>query len=594
MIKVTYSSLKFDKKINESTIISIDSKELPNPQSYEEFISSIIEAFNLKQKGILLKAITKEDDDILIQDQQDLEDIKDETREYLFFLKDENENENETPLDIKIDLEVNLDISDKELEKIIASQIKEISPIDHEIINDENPFDIEKYKEEMNNKLDIIKNDFQKEFDKQINDIVLNKRAIMLSKISDIILDYSKVNLKNNENTINELKGMKEDSNELFGNIIEMNKALEEMNKPNKISVKFVKEDMTLEIDEKDSKNFLTPDIEIENVGNKTYKKLYFVLDEKNSSKGIYFYQNSKNINIHQLSLMDDFTPSTKQKTQIGLQIKDPEPNKTYDLYINAREDPNTVINISKSLKISVKIKSKPQKDQAKLIYKDLSEKYNLSVIGTQDELIKIIKELKYDINAIESRLKEKFEEIDSKLYRELDMADVCDENEANKKFNEFKYDQKAIKDWIIKQKKSKAELLYNKLNSESKITIDKNEVINKIIEFKFDEEKIKTWLGQNVAPINGEELLYDKLNKELEIVEKIDKNEVIKKIRELNCLENEIKNWLNQIKLLVEKFDEEFNILTIIGEEEFIAEIIRLDLVEDKIREYIEEKLNE
>ena len=596
MIKVTNCQKRFDEKKNESKITFFESKEFPMPKSYRELISSISKAFNLKEKGIILKAITIEDDEIFIQDEQDFEENKKEIKEYHIFSQDEEEPS--FPTDINIEIEVNLDITDKELENIANSLIKEIPPINDEILNDDISFDFEKYKEEISKECNNIKNDFIKTFESQIDDVILNKRTVLENKVNETILNFSKANLINLEKTNNELKGLKEDSNQNDESIIEMQKAFGEMiylypiQEQDKIAVKFNKEDIELEIEEKQSKFLDISDIIIKNVGNQTYKKLYFAKDEVNSSKDICFFENSKNANIHQLTLGEYFTPNSESNHTISLQLNEPKPNKTYDLIIYVREDPRKG-NLSKALKIKVKIKEKQekedQKEKANLIYKDLTDKYNLSIIGTQEEIMRKIIELKCEKFAIESWIKEKSEEIDNNLYKELEMASVCDINKAKEKFNEFKYDQKAIKNWINEQK---AEILYNELNLELKITIDKNEVMNKIIEYNFDEKKIKDWIKPS-KPSNPE-MLYNKLSNEFEILKKIENKVAMEKIIELNLDEEGMKNWLKEIKRLVDKFDEEFNILTILEEEEFIAEIIRLNLDEDRIREFIEKKLNE
>ena len=169
MIRVNLFSRMFDTKTGESSRIFVDSKEFPKPKSYEEFVSKIAKAFNLKKKDINLLAFITDEDEMLIQDQEDLEDIQDETLEYRIILEEgaspikssknatkekspsRIEEEKEEPnkgldevdnkpddisegdngedgIDIKLD--INLDIPDKELENIINSQIKEIFIID--------------------------------------------------------------------------------------------------------------------------------------------------------------------------------------------------------------------------------------------------------------------------------------------------------------------------------------------------------------------------------------------------------------------------------------------------------------------------------
>ena len=78
-----------------------------------------------------------------------------------------------------------------------------------------------------------------------------------------------------------------------------------------------------VEYDEKKAKFMEIPNIEIENVGNESYKKLFFVRDES-SSEDFIFIENNKNINFHQLSLNGEFSPDSKESHQVNLRINNP------------------------------------------------------------------------------------------------------------------------------------------------------------------------------------------------------------------------------------------------------------------------------
>ena len=637
---------KFDNQRNESTRISLDTKEFPKPNSYEDFISKIEKVFNLKKKDIILSAFTTDEDENLIQDQQDLDDNKEDTVEYRIILEKEesllrkptkietekkesieNEGEEKEPIkkdedkednnldessdeeeggeDIKIKLELNLDIPDKEIENIINKEVADIPPIDKEIINDDIPFNIDEYKEEMNKKYENIKNNFKKAFDSKIEEIVLNKSAMLKNKIDETILEFSKVSFDNFKNIKNEAIGLKEDSMSLAENTENMGKAIEELSiminkaskekskpnlsKPNpepiihdsddedKITIKFANKELTLEIRREKAKFLVIPNIEIENVGNESYKKLYFAIDENNSSKDICFFENSEIVNIHQLSLDGEFSPNDKGKHQINLQIKEAKSNQTYNLIIYVRKDPKKN-NISTSLRINVKIKGEEmdhqriKEENAKLLYNDFESKYNLSLIGTQEDLLKIILQSNNNKIAIEEYIKRKFEEKDNNFYEELNMKDVCEIKEAKTIFKDFEYDKEKIKKWINERKdekiqlKLKAEEKYNELKDSLKITdkISKEELIKTIIDFNFEEEKINKWIKEkNPQNQNGGD-------------------------------EWEVLGEDPRLRELITKFDDEYNILGILDEDEFKEEIIRLNYDESKIREYIEKKLNE
>ena len=603
MIRVNLFSKKFDAKAGESTRISIDSKEFPKPKSFEDFISKLAKTFNLKKKDIILNAFTTDEDEIIIQDQQDLEDNQDETVEYRIILEDgaspiktskkvpeedkpsiiqgteekPNEDDNkpddqsegdsgEDGIDIKLD--INLDIQDKELENIINSQIKEIPPIDTDIINDEMPFNIDEYKKEMNERCANIKNDFNNAFESKVNEIVSSKSSLMQKKINDSILEFSKVNLEHLQKINTEATGLKEDSVALVENTEEMSKAIQELqslviipggNKnpiiedEDKITVKFINKDMTLEVQKEKAKYFEAPAIEIQNIGDETYKKLYFIIDENNSSNEFRFYGNTEKRNIQQLSLNGDFEPDKKEKYPIVLQIKDAKPNQTYSLIIYVKEDPKKGI-LSKSFKINVKIIGEEGNSQNHNVH---------NAEDADEERIKLEKEMK---EKKEMEEKKKLEEKDNNLYKELNMSEVCDINEAKKIFKNYEYDQEKIKNWIKERKdekvKLKAEEKYNQLSASINIEkIDKDELIAKIISSNFDDNAINEWIKEKNKPDDPRP---------------------------------NPPGPDGKLEELVAKFDEEYNILTIIDDEEFRDIIINLNYDEDKIRGYIEEKLNE
>ena len=607
MIRVNLFSKKFEAKAGESTRISIDSKEFPKPKSFEDFISKLAKTFNLKKKDIILNAFTTDEDEIIIQDQQDLEDNQDETVEYRIILEDgaspiktskkapeedkpteekPNEDDNkpddqsegdsgEDGIDIKLD--INLDIQDKELENIINSQIKEIPPIDNDIINDEMPFNIDEYKKEMNERCANIKNDFNNAFESKVNEIVSSKSSLMQKKINDSILEFSKVNLEHLQKINTEATGLKEDSVALVENTEEMSKAIEQLQsiviipggnqnpiieEEDKITVKFINKEMTLEVQKEKAKYFEAPAIEIQNIGDETYKKLYFIIDENNSSNEFRFYGNTEKRNIQQLSLNGDFEPDKKEKYPIVLQIKDAKPNQTYCLIIYAKEDPKKGI-ISKSFKINVKIKGEEGNSQKQNVDKKDSnadeERIKLEAAMKEKEL----KEKK------ELEEKKKLEEKDNNLYKELNMSEVCDINEAKNIFKDYEYDQEKIKNWIKEKKyekiKAKAEEKYKQISASNNIEkIDKDDLIAKIINLNFDENAINEWIKERIKP-------------------------EIKPQPRPDPAPNDDK-----LDEMVAKFDDEYNILTIIDEDEFKAEIINLKYDESKIREYIEKKLNE
>ena len=311
-------------------------------------------------------------------------------------------------------------------------------------------------------------------------------------------------------------------------------------------------------------------DIKIENIGTETYKKLYFVKDENNSSKDIYFYGNSSNLTKHKLSLNGDFVPNDKenQNHTINLQIQYPKSGQIYTLCIYVEDDNGN--SLSKALKINVKIKKEeePQdnpekiiKEKAKILLPELENKYNFSIILMEEQVLQKLIELNNSEELIGGWIKDEFGKKSKELFKEFKMENICDENEGKEKIEELKFDKEKIKEWIkekeIEIEKLKIENLYNELNAEFDIgdKIDKNEVLNKIKEKNFDKESIKEWLKS-------------KLNSGGDIDKK-------------------------RVDELVELFDSEYNILNILEEDEFRQKIVELNYDEKVIRDWIEEKLS-
>ena len=149
-------------------------------------------------------------------------------------------------------------------------------------------------------------------------------------------------------------------------------------------------------------------------------------------------------------------------------------------------------------------------------------------------------------------------------------MENICDENEGKEKIEELKFDKEKIKEWIkekeIEIEKLKIENIYNELNAEFDIgdKIDKNEVLNKIKEKNFDKESIKEWLKSKLNSGDG--------------IDNDNNNDNIDKKR---------------VDELVELFDSEYNILNILEEDEFRQKIVELNYDEKVIRDWIEEKLS-
>lgn len=288
---------KYNEELGESETKLLDTKEFPIPKTYNELISNIKNKFNKNIDDFSLLAYTKDEDEIPINNQQDLTDHIDETKEFKIILEKELKEKKTSEINIdellKYDINFNLDITDKDLENIIDSQIKEIPEIQKDIINDDIDFDSAKYKEGINNRYNDIIKDFNSTFDKKKENIYNNKRNILEENINQKFLEFGNVNLKDISEIIKEHKEVKEKSNNMNDDINEMEKAIKELHKnlvgeEEKITLRFKQEIINEEIELKRAK-FISIPIKIENFAKEVYSKLFFVKDDAKSSKEINF-----------------------------------------------------------------------------------------------------------------------------------------------------------------------------------------------------------------------------------------------------------------------------------------------------------------
>ena len=260
MVKVQLFIKKYNRAEDYYKKEYLDSKEFPQPQSHDDFISDILKAFNIKknEKWPNIIGYTKDEDEIPINCQKDLDAFKDKTVEYRITeitesspfkteptkfenIKEKEEEEKEDDdeeseddgklddIDIKID--ANLIISDKEMENIIDSQIKPIPEIQTVIYNDNLQFDIEKYKEEISNKNKNIINDFIKSYDSKINSLFNKKSSLLREKINKMFKEYSTVSVNGVYEIKKECSYLKEDFYESVRDINECNIAMIQLSK---------------------------------------------------------------------------------------------------------------------------------------------------------------------------------------------------------------------------------------------------------------------------------------------------------------------------------------------------------------------------
>jgi len=112
-----------------------------------------------------------------------------------------------------------LEISEQEIESIMNSV--KMPEIDN--INDDIEFDIEKYKESLNNNNYSKIEDFKKVFENEIKNVITQKSNIINTNISKLILNTREDQKKNLESIEEETKAVKEEFEKIVEDTNEMN-----------------------------------------------------------------------------------------------------------------------------------------------------------------------------------------------------------------------------------------------------------------------------------------------------------------------------------------------------------------------------------
>ena len=562
-------NVKYIKNDNKT----IDNKYLKWPQNYEDFIADIIRNFNLNsgKPNIILKLITEDNDTFDISSQEELEPYLsgNDIKEFKFFLEEEK-------------IINNLD-DDLDLEKVFENQFK-IDEINIDNIF-KDIFDEQGYVEKINTEKNKFKETFRKNLELNLNDIINKKQKdieneinLKLSSLSNSFTKEQK-NMKNIMYDIkDEIVKVKEETfnmslaiKDLCEIIQKMQKHIDMLENKGKLNIKLDKERIDKIIDIKDTKFFNIDDIKIKNIGNFSYRNLCFIIDENNSSNEIRFFGNSKYDKKHDFTMNGEFKKNDIQNTTISLNIKNPQPEKTYTLILYIREKGKEE-NLSKPLTILVKINK----------FEDSIQKKQIIVKQIYEELIKEFPNYNNLINK---------EEILNRV--------------INNSFNIEEY-KKSINEQIKKIEKKqideKAEQIYNQLDFKN-FDIDKNEIIALIIELKFDKEKIQNIINEKIKKneIEKAEIIYEKLSQLEDVdISKYDKNEVIGKIIEVNfnieklrdIYRKEIKNVDERADKIYKEVDEEYGVSSFMDEQVVKDKIKELNYNKELICQWIEEQL--
>ena len=540
MIKVKLIEKTKDKS-GDLKRVPKSEKEIKKNENYNDFISEISKAFSIPKNKFILKVLTEDEDDYAINDQEDLDSYIEEAREFWIIMeegsektksskkakeeekknndsdKDDDKNDNDNNKDgdekkddeeeeedgylKKINIKVNLEMSEQEIENIMNSvKMPEIDEI-----NDEVEFNIEKYKEDLNNMNNTKIGNFKKSFEDDINNIIKQKSTIIKQNISQLVLNNQKEQNKNLESIDEEISSVKKDFDEIIKNTSEMNNAIGDLNfritgERNEFSeikvenqndfeggandmilqegddelknedqmIKFEEEEIKQDIIIKKAKFFEIENIKIFNIGNKEFKNLFFEIDTNNSSKDLLFYENTKNNTSHKLSLNGPLQKGDNLNNIVTFYIKNPKIQE-YTITIYAREKPNGE-NLSSPLKINIKLIEDPE------VKKEEEEKKR-----KEEE----------ERKRKEEEEKKRIEEEEKNKQKSVQPGG---EGEVAGKKPNVKVDYKGLNENEVKKMFEELEEEYN-LSS----ILDEEEVLNKIVECNCNREEMNKWIEDNL-----------------------------------------------------------------------------------------------
>jgi len=425
-------------------------KVIKKNKNYKSFINELSKAFSIPRNKyeIILKAVTEEDDEYPIKNQEDLNSYIKDAKEFMIILENSDS-------DIKTNLDIDIEI------KNIMDSIK-IPKIDN--INDDIGFSIDKYKNELNGNYEKKLKDFKNVFDSDVKNIVSQKSKILRTNINKLFLDTQEAQKKNLElikelanTTNNKFDEIMKENKEKDNTIIELKKKLNLFE--SKKMIKFDKEEIKVLLSIKKANYFNIDDIEITNIGNKIFKSLFFEIDTNKSSKDLLFYENTSANNIrHKLSLDGPFSVG-KLKNTVYFYIKYPKIGE-YTIYINIKETKDGNI-LSSPLKITVNLIEDPIENLKRR--KEIRRKEEIPKPKERQVEIQKPKEIQTEQNRNEIIvIKPDKEDIDYKGLNKKDVDDMLNDLE-----NEFQISQK----------------------------FNKEQAICKIIEFNCEREKMIQWI---------------------------------------------------------------------------------------------------
>ena len=448
----------------------------------------------------------KENKDISITIKQLFKYIKD-TEERVKILEKENEEIKKENQIIKKECEEikkeNKEIKNENQEIILKNQKEESQEIQKE-----NQI-IKKEYQEIKKENQIIKKEYQEikecqeieikkiyqELDEMINKDLNNFYNDIKNEINNIVLKQTqKIIIPKNKSYIEKIN----DSYRGQDLIIE-----EEDFNDNKIEIEIMNEKIEREEFTNTCRFINIDNIGIKNIGNKTFKHLYFVKDEKESSKDIIFYRNDRKNNLNRLCLDGEFNPSKKTIYSFYLKINYPKINHKYDIILYIREEENGP-NLSNPLKIIINVK---ESDEERIKREEEKEKERKRKEEERIKKEQERKQIEEERKQIEEEEKKKINELFDKLNQEFEFDS---KEEIVQKIKEFNFNEDKIKEYIKKNNnnidyqglnKEEVENLYNELDQEFNLSsiMDKEEVILKIIELRYDRDALNDWIFEKL-----------------------------------------------------------------------------------------------
>ena len=464
MIKVILFQKIIDKSGDSKRVFKSE-KEIKKNKNYKNFINELSKAFIIPKNKFILMALTHDEDEYPINNQEDLDSYLEEAKKFMIILE-QNESENKIN-NKKTDRNKhgNRNITEEDIKSKIVESMQEFEEkIDKNFkmpeiddINDDIEFDINKYKNELNENF-IKKFEYSKQnFESDIKNIVTQKSNILKDNINNFLLETQN-NFKKNLESIKEAEStIKKEFDKIIKDSKEKDNKIKDLKKklnPPKtlMMIKIEKEEIKLLLSIKKANYFNIDNIEISNIGNRTFSNLFFEIDTDRSSKDLLFYENTGNHTQHNLSLDGPFSRGKNLNNTITFYIKYPKIGE-YTIYIYLKET------------IDGDIFSLPLKITVKLIEDPIEKRKRKKEIKKDEEIKKSQDRQKENQKPKIIQIQQEEKEID---YKGLNKADV----------NDMYYD------------------LENELNFSSKF--NKEQIICKIIEYNCNREKMIKWIGDS------------------------------------------------------------------------------------------------